>query len=116
MIKRPLIKAMAVAGISAGMLISATANAEFTVADFPAIQDGFPLDMTQWVSDSDRYSWNPANVRRGKHPDRPDLDNNGVDKGGVVYIYKNKDDADACWNPVANPTGMPDGIPEKAVA
>jgi len=116
MIKRPLIRAMAVAGISAGMLISATANAEFTVANFPAIQDGFPLDMTQWVSDDDRYSWNPANVRRGKHPDRPDLDINDVDKGGVVYIFKNKDDADAWWNPVTNPTGMPDGIPDKAVA
>lgn len=105
--KYPLIKAIAIAGFSAGMLISATANAQFTVDKVPAIKSGFPLDMAQWISDPDKYSWHPANVRQGKHPDRPD---------GVVYIFKNKADADAWWNPVTNPTGIPDGVPDKAVA
>ena len=116
MIKQPLIKAMTIAVFSASMLISTIANAQFTVDDFPAIKSSFPLDMAQWVSDPDKYSWNPANVRRGKHPDRPDLDNDGMDRGGVVYIFPNANIANAWWDPKADPTGMPDGIPDTAVA
>ena len=106
MMKRPLIRAMAVAGLSAGMLISATVNAQFTI-DNAAIKSGFPLDMAQWASDPEKYSWNPANVRAGKHPDRSD---------GVVYIFPNAATANNWWDPVANPTGMPSGIPDDAVA
>jgi len=104
MIKNRLIRAMTIVGFSAGMLISATANAYFDVPGMPAIKSGFPLDMAQWITEPDRYSWNPANVRLGKHPDRPD---------GVVYIFPNAATANAWWNGIGTP---PDGVPDSAVA
>ena len=107
MIKYSLIRAMTVAGFIAGMLISATANALYIEEDMAAIKSGFPLDMEKWAVAPENFSWNSANIRQGTHPDRPD---------GVVYIFKNKTDADAWWNPIANPTGMPTTIPDTAVA
>ena len=123
MIKNRLIRAITVAGFSAGMLIAAGANAEITylyeVDDVPAIvgytfsdferglptSDGFPLTRSDWLINPEAYSWNPANAREGKHPDRDD---------GVVYIFKNKTDAEEWWN--AAPAGVKDGVPDKAVA
>jgi hypothetical protein len=108
MIKRSLIKAMAVAGFGAGMLVSAAANAVYTEFNMPAIQSGFPSDMADWITNDDQYSWNPANVRQGNHPDRPD---------GVVYIFLNETDAETWWPLVANPAApMPTDIPDSAVA
>jgi len=115
MIKSTLIRAMAVAMFSTGMLVSATANATYTVPNLPAIvgytfsdaapKDGFPLTRSDWVKNPTAYSWNPANAREGKHPDRED---------GVVYIFKNAEDADAWWDGI---TGEPPvGVPDKAVA
>ncbi|MBE9564421.1 MAG: choice-of-anchor F family protein [Proteobacteria bacterium] len=105
MIKRPLIKAMAVAGFSAGMLVSAAANAVYTEPGMPAIQSGFPSDMADWMANPTNYSWNPENVRRGKHSDRPD---------DVVYIFLNKTAADAWWDGLGGTP--PAGIPDTAVA
>ena len=104
MIKHSLIRAIATAGISASMLISATANAVYTEVDMAAIEDGFPTSMEDWIANPMKYSWNPENVRRGNHPDRPD---------GVVYIFKNKTDANTWWNGIGTPR---DGIPDTAVA
>jgi hypothetical protein len=108
MIKRPVISAMAIAGFSAGMLISAAANAAYTVDYMPAIQSGFASDMADWISNDTKYSWNPANVRQGTHPDRPD---------GVVYIFPDAAAAELWWPLVANPAApMPTDIPDTAVA
>ena len=108
MIKGPLIKTMAFAGFSACMLISVAANAVYQVDKMPAIQSGFASDMADWITNPAKYSWNPANVRQGTHPDRPD---------GVVYIFLNEADAESWWPLVANPAApMPTGIPDSAVA
>jgi len=115
MIKNRLLRAITVAGFSAGMLIAAGANAEYTKPDMPAIvgytfsdlpsNDGFPLTRSDWVKNPTAYSWNPVNAREGKHPDRDD---------GVVYIFKNATDAATWWDGV---TGEPPaGVPDKAVA
>jgi MYXO-CTERM domain-containing protein len=115
MIKNRLLRAITVAGFSAGMLIAAGANAEYMVPNMPAIvgytfsdlpsNDGFPLTRSDWVKNPTKYSWNPINAREGKHPDRDD---------GVVYIFKNATDANAWWDGI---TGEPPaGVPDKAVA
>ena len=115
MIKNRLLRAIAVAGFSAGMLIAAGANAEYTEPNMPAIvgytfsdlpsNDGFPLTRSDWVKNPTAYSWHPVNAREGKHPDRDD---------GVVYIFKNATDAANWWDGV---TGEPPvGVPDKAVA
>lgn len=119
MIKNRLVRAMTVTGFCAGILVSAAANATFTVPNLPAIvgytfsdldngltpKDGFPLTRSDWINNPTAYSWNPANAREGIHPDRED---------GVVYIFKNKADADAWWDGI---TGEPPaGVPDKAVA
>ena len=115
MIKNRLLRAITVAGFSAGMLIAAGANAEYTVPSMPAIvgytfsdaapKDGFPLTRSDWVKNPTAYSWNPVNAREGVHPDRDD---------GVVYIFKNAADAGAWWDGI---TGEPPvGVPDKAVA
>ena len=115
MIKNRLLRAITVAGFSAGMLIAAGANAEVTVPNMPAIvgytfsdlpsNDGFPLTRSDWYKNPAAYSWNPVNAREGTHPDRDD---------GVVYIFKNATDAAAWWDGI---TGEPPaGVPDKAVA
>ena len=115
MIKNRLVRAITVAGFSAGMLVAAGANAAYTASNLPAIvgytfsdtapKDGFPLTRSDWVKNPEAYSWNPVNAREGVHPDRDD---------GVIYIFKNADDAAAWWDGV---TGEPPvGVPDKAVA
>ena len=47
MIKRHLNKAMAVAGFSAGILISTATNAVYTEPGIAAIQSGFPTDINE---------------------------------------------------------------------
>ena len=98
---------MATAGFSAVMLFSLAANAaeDAVPVDFPyvetampAIQSGYPSTMADWLDKPGQYSWNPANVREGQHPDRPD---------GVVYIFPDAATAET-WDGV--------GIPEDAVA
>jgi hypothetical protein len=99
---------MAIAGFCAGMLISVAANAVYKVEKMPAIQSGFASDMADWIANAEKYSWNPANVRQGTHPDRPD---------GVVYIFLDEKDAEEWWPLGADPTApMPTDIPKKAVA
>ncbi|MBE9564393.1 MAG: choice-of-anchor F family protein [Proteobacteria bacterium] len=108
MIQRPLIKAMAIAGFGAGMLVSAAANAVYTEPGMPAIQSGFPTDMADWLTNPDKYAWNPKNVRRGSHPDRSD---------GVIYIFPDAAAAELWWPLVFNPAAvMPTNIPDTAVA
>jgi hypothetical protein len=119
MIKNQLLRAIIVAGFSAGMLIAAGANAEYTFNNMPAIvgytlsdldngltpKDGFPLTRSDWYKNPTAYSWNPVNAREGTHPDRDD---------GVVYIFKNATDAADWWDGI---TGEPPaGVPDKAVA
>ena len=104
MIKNRLLRAITVAGFSAGMLIAAGANAGYTQLGMAALEDGFPLSMEDWIANPTKYSWNPKNVRRGNHPDRPD---------GVVYIFKTETDANNWWNGIGTPR---DGIPDTAVA
>jgi len=104
-IKRRLIKTLTTAAMGAGMLISVSANAVHTVFNMPAIQNGFPSSMADWMSNADKYAWNPENVRLGTHPDR---------SLGVVYIFPNETQADAWWDGITgNP---PTGIPDDAVA
>jgi hypothetical protein len=120
MIKNRLISVIIVAGLSAGMVTSASAVIPianpYEQPNMPAIvgfdfsdeaKDGFPLIHLDWYLNPTDYSWNPENAREGKHPDRED---------GVVYIFKDKSAADAWWNPLTNPNGMPEGIPDTAVA
>jgi hypothetical protein len=105
--KRPLIKAMAVAGFSAGMLISVAANAAHTESNFPAVVQSttLPADMAGWMTNNGTdYSWNPVNARLGTHPDRLD---------GVIYIFPDEATADAWWDGVGTP---PASVPDDAVA
>jgi len=111
---------MTVAMFSAGMVPSASAvipiDNPYVEQNMPAIvgydfsdapKDGFPLIHLDWYLNPTDYSWNPENAREGKHPDR---------ENGVVYIFKDKSAADAWWNPLTSPNGMPEGIPDTAVA
>ena len=107
MIKHPLIRAMIVAGFSAGMLVPVAANATHTEPLFPAIvqSENLPTDMTEWMANSGQdYSWNPVNARLGTHPDRPD---------GVIYIFPDETTANAWWDGVGTPRA---GVPDNAVA
>jgi hypothetical protein len=115
---RPLFRAMTVAGFSAGMLVSVTANAAYTATDFPAIvqNDTLPLklddspDMAAWLAtNGTEHSWNPVNARLGTHPDRPD---------GVIYIFPDAATAETWW-PEASILASdppPAGVPDDAVA
>ena len=119
MIKNRLLRTMIVAGLSAGMLTSVSADLPpddqykepnmpaivgYTFSDLPS-DHGFPLIRSDWYKNPTAYSWNPVNAREGKHPDRDD---------GVVYIFKNATDAAAWWDGI---TGEPPaGVPDKAVA
>lgn len=105
MIKHPLIKTMAVAVFSAGMLVSAVANAVVTEPGMPSIQNGFPSSMVDWLDNPTKYSWNPVNVRLGTHPDR---------SKGVIYIFPDALTADAWWDG-RTPATPPAGIPDDAV-
>ena len=105
--KYPLIRAMTVAGFSAGMLVSVAANAAYTEPGFPAVVQSstLPADMAEWMTNSGQdYSWNPANARLGTHPDRLD---------GVIYIFPDETTATAWWDGVGTP---PTGVPDDAVA
>ena len=106
MTMRPLFRAMTVAGFSAGMLVSVTANAAYTAPNFPAVVQSttLPADMADWMTNSGDYSWNPVNARLGTHPDRED---------GVIYIFPDATTADAWWDGVGTPRA---GIPDSAVA
>ena len=107
MTMRALFRAMTVAGLTAGMLVSVTANAAYTAPNFPAVVEStaLPADMAQWMANSGQdYSWNPVNARLGTHPDRED---------GVIYIFPDAATADTWWDGVGTP---PTGVPDNAVA
>ena len=118
MIKRPLIRALAAAGFSAGMLVSISADAGHIEPHFPAIvqNDTLPLktdgspDMAAWLATNGTlHSWNPVNARLGTHPDRAD---------GVIYIFPDAAAAETWW-PVASINAgdpPPTGVPDDAVA
>ena len=105
MINQPLTRILATAGFCTALLASVAAHAAYTVANMPAIQNGFPSDMAEWIDNPTKYAWHPSNVRLGSHPDR---------SLGVVYIFPDAADADAWWD---GKTGDPPaGIPDAAVA
>ena len=105
MLKYPLIKTLTSAGLAAGMLVSVTANAVYTKTGMPAVQNGFPSSMAEWIANPDNYAWNPENVRLGSHPDR---------SLGVVYVFPDAASANDWWDgTTGNP---PAGIPDDAVA
>jgi hypothetical protein len=103
-----LIRALATTGIAAGMLVSVAADAAHTATDFPAVVQSatLPTDMADWLNNGQNYSWNPANARLGKHPDRPD---------GVIYIFPTADLANQWWDG-QNLADQPAGVPDDAVA
>jgi hypothetical protein len=74
----------------------------------------YPLGtMSQWLQTPDQYALNPVNIRAGKHPDKSDPNGGPYD---VIYIFPDEASANAWWDPIANPTGMPTTIPDTAVA
>ena len=74
----------------------------------------YPLGtMAQWLNEADKYALNPVNIRAGKHPDRDDPQGGPYD---VIYIFPDSATANAWWDPIANPNGMPTTIPDDAVA
>ncbi|MGB5396299.1 MAG: choice-of-anchor F family protein [Gammaproteobacteria bacterium] len=105
--KYQMIKLLATMGVIVGMLVSMLANAAYKVDSMPAIQNGFPASMADWMNNPQNYAWNPLNVRLGAHPDR---------SSGVVYIFPDATTANAWWDPLANPNAMPATIPDDAVA
>ena len=108
MTKRTIFRKLGIAGLAASMLIGVSAHAVYTEADMPAIQNGFPSSMSDWIANPTKYAWDPVNIRRGTHPDR---------SLGVVYIFPDEASAEAWWPIKANPSApMPSGIPDDAVA
>ncbi|MCK4707528.1 MAG: choice-of-anchor F family protein, partial [Gammaproteobacteria bacterium] len=61
--------------------------------------------MADWLTNPAKYAWNPKNVRRGSHPDRPD---------GVIYIFPDETSANAWWDGVTGVATVE--IPDSAVA
>jgi hypothetical protein len=104
---------VAIAG--AFIFASGAGHTEITETTAKSIVEGYPLGtMTQWLqSESTSYALNPVNIRAGKHPDREDPNNGPYD---VIYIFPTEALANAWWDPVADPQGMPDEIPDDAVA
>ncbi|UCB55209.1 MAG: choice-of-anchor F family protein [Thiotrichales bacterium] len=102
--------------------MSAVSHADMLDLDMPAIKESnliFPADMEDWLTRAGLFSWHPVNARLGHHPDRPDPNDTNPDDGldpGVIYIFPDGATANAWWDPVADPNGMPDGIPDTAVA
>jgi len=111
---RTSIKPLTVAITSAVLFATLSASAEITT---PAtqIKVDYPLgSMSEWlINQADTYALHPANIRAGKHPDRSDPNDGPYD---VIYIFPDEASANAWWDPVASPTGMPTTIPDEAVA
>jgi hypothetical protein len=114
---KPLLLALAVAGLSSLIAISSV-HATVTNPDHAAIKPGFPTSWTEWTSADvnpdlssclagECFGWNPRNVRPGNHPDRGDDDPNNPD---VIYIFPSDYDFNAvdAWDGT--------GIPDDAVA
>jgi hypothetical protein len=86
------------------------AQAAYTVTGVPAIVSGtaddptlgYPADMQTLLTNPTKYTWNPVNVRLGKHPDRPN---------GVIYVFENAADAQE----FSDGSTSPDYIPDTAV-
>ena len=90
------------------MFATLSGNAAVDNPNAKRVKQDYPTGtMTEWLTNDDWWAWNPVNVRLGKHPDR---------SLGVTYIFKDEADANEWWDPIADPTGMPDTIPHKAVA
>jgi len=114
MTNRSLFRNLATTLLCASSVMIANAQAGYTVTDVPALvsadatavdfdpTDAFPTDMQTWLANPTKYTWNPVNVRLGKHPDRPN---------GVIYVFENAADADA----FSDGSTTPDYIPDTAV-
>ncbi|UCB56090.1 MAG: hypothetical protein JSW45_06050, partial [Thiotrichales bacterium] len=93
---------------AAVMFFSLASIAAVTELTAKRVKPDYPTgSMAEWLATPTLWAWNPVNVRLGQHPDRP---------LGVTYIFPDATTASAWWDPVADPTGMPDGIPDTAVA
>jgi MYXO-CTERM domain-containing protein len=101
--------------LTAGLAFSATSYAEVTEPNANRIKENYPTGtMAEWLqSDATTYALNPVNIRAGVHPDRDDPQGGPYD---VIYIFKDAATANAWWDPVADPDGMPEEIPDDAVA
>jgi len=80
------------------------------------IKEAYPLgSMADWLQNTaDQYALNPVNIRAGKHPDRSDPNDGPYD---VIYIFPDRDAAEAWWPLEADPEApMPTTIPDTAVA
>jgi MYXO-CTERM domain-containing protein len=108
-------KPLAFAMLTAGLAFSATSYAEVTEPNAKRVKENYPTGtMTEWLqSDAATYALNPVNIRAGVHPDRDDPQGGPYD---VIYIFPDAATANAWWDPVAAPDGMPEEIPDDAVA
>lgn len=111
---RTLLKSLT--AVIAGAIVFAVLSASAEKIE-PAnrIKQDFPSDnMAVWLStNADTFALNPINIRAGKHPDRDDPEGGPYD---VIYIFPDAATANAWWEPIANPAGMPTTIPDTAVA
>jgi len=104
-----LFRNLATATLCASSVMIANVQA-YTVENAAALKSGYPSSMQEWLASPNDYSWNPVNVREGKHPDRPN---------GVIYVFQNAQDAedfspeDSILNDPNYET--PDYIPDTAV-
>ena len=86
MINHPLTRTLATVGFFTAMLVSVAAHAAYTVANMPAIQNGFPSDMAEWI-DNGKTGSPPAGI-----PDDAvayihwKLDNNSGEFPGIMAI------------------------------
>ncbi|MBE9564419.1 MAG: hypothetical protein IMF17_04165, partial [Proteobacteria bacterium] len=110
---RTSIKPLTVA-ISSAIMFASLSSYAATETPASRVKLDYPLDTMQaWMTTPDLYALNPVNIRAGKHPDRSDPNDGPYD---VIYIFPDAASADAWWDPVAAPNGMPPGIPDAAVA
>jgi hypothetical protein len=98
---KPLIAAMAAAGLTSLLAVSSAHAVEnATLSAIKPTDMTSPPTPTEWETNTNDYSWSAVNARLGTHPDRAD---------GVIYIFPTG--YDFSTNPYSG-----QGVPADAVA